>query len=68
MKKESFTVTGMSCSHCEGRVVSALEALSGVKSAKASAKKSSVEVKFDDSLISLDAIKNAVTETGYNVG
>ena len=67
MTKETLTVTGMSCAHCEVRVNTALEALPGVKSSKASAKKSQTVVKFDEGAVTLDQIKAAIREAGYEV-
>lgn len=67
MTKETFTVTGMSCAHCEARVNTAVEALSGVKSSKASAKKNNAVVKFDESAVTADQIKAAIREAGYEV-
>ncbi|MFZ2538145.1 MAG: copper ion binding protein [Oscillospiraceae bacterium] len=67
MLKEIISVNGMSCAHCEGRVNTALEALEGVKSAKASAKKNEVVVKFDESKVDISAIKAKIIETGYEV-
>ena len=57
----------MSCAHCEARVNGALEALNGVKSSKASAKKSEVSVKFEESVVGLEKIKETITELGYEV-
>lgn len=67
MTKETIAVKGMSCAHCEARVNGALSALNGVKDTKASAKKASVTVKFDESAVSLDTIRHAITEAGYEV-
>lgn len=67
MTKTTLSVNGMSCAHCEGRVNTALEAMDGVSSSKASAKKNEVTVKFDDAKATLDAIKAAIIEVGYEV-
>ncbi|MEG0692880.1 MAG: cation transporter [Oscillospiraceae bacterium] len=67
MLKEILSVTGMSCAHCEGRVNTALEAIDGVKSSKASAKKNEVVVKFDESKTDLATIKAKIIEIGYEV-
>lgn len=67
MKKEVIEVQGMSCAHCENRVNTAVSALDGVKDAKASAKKSSLTVKFDESAVTIDKIKETVKEAGYEV-
>lgn len=65
MTKEVISVSGMSCSHCEARVTAAVEALEGVKSCKASAKKSVAVVKFDPTLIQPEAIKEAIRAIGF---
>lgn len=64
MKKQTLKVTGMSCAHCENKVKTALENI-GVK-AKATAKKNMVEVSFAENL-SLEQVKQAITELGYTV-
>jgi copper chaperone len=65
MVKEKIIVNGMSCAHCEARVNTALEAVEGVKSSKANAKKNEVVVKFDETAVSLDALKETIREAGY---
>ena len=66
MKKISLTVEGMSCEHCERAVTNALEDI-GVTPVVVSAKKSLVEVEFDEGVVSLEAIKKEIVETGYTV-
>ena len=65
MDKLSISVKGMSCAHCEARVNTAVEALPGVKSCKASAKKGEVTFKFDPAVTGPDAVKVAIREAGY---
>lgn len=67
MKKDTISVKGMSCSHCEGRVNTAVSAINGVKAVKASAKKSEVVVKFDEALTSLGVISEEIKKVGYEV-
>lgn len=67
MKKEVIEVKGMMCSHCEGRVTAAIEALDGVKSVKADAKKAKVTVKFDEAKLSLAEISEKIKSCGYEV-
>ncbi len=57
-------VTGMSCPHCEASVQKACEAVSGVESAKASAKKGVVKIKAQDNSI-VPAVKAAIKEAGF---
>lgn len=58
-------VTGMTCHHCELRVVKALERLDGVESAKASAKDQVVSVNFDTEKLGIEQIREAIFDCGY---
>jgi copper ion binding protein len=62
--KTVLKIDGMSCEHCVAHVKEALEGISGVKSAKVSLKDNSAQVDHGDG-VSLDALKAAVTEAGY---
>ena len=62
----SIKVSGMSCSHCENAVVEELTE-AGVSVCKADAKKGEVYVEFDANVITLEKIKEVITETGYEV-
>jgi len=66
MEKARFNVSGMSCSHCEKAVENALEDL-GVATVKADSSGGKVEVEYDPSVVSLEAIKKEIHETGYTV-
>ena len=61
-----ISVKGMMCEHCEMHVKKALEALPGVEKAEASheSKKAVLTLK-DGAEVSESAIKDAVTEAGY---
>lgn len=61
---KTFTVEGMMCSHCEAAVKKALEAISGVDTAKANHKTNSVEVNFSEK-VPVETIKEAITTAGY---
>ena len=65
MTKETIPVTGMMCEHCESTVTKAVGALPGVKAVEASHKKGQVEVEFDEGLCSVEAIKAAIVDAGY---
>ena len=65
--KITIGVDGMMCAHCEARVAGALEALDGVKKAKASAKEKNVVVKFDEDKIDVVKLKQTIQEQGYTV-
>jgi len=66
MKKEIFTVQGMSCEHCVRAVENAVKSVAGVASIKVDLKTSKAEVEFDDTKATLDKIKKAATEEGYS--
>jgi copper chaperone len=60
-------VDGMSCAHCESAVKNAVSALSGVKSVEVSLEEGTATVSYDDSAVTLDAIKEAIEDQGYDV-
>jgi copper ion binding protein len=64
--KTTLKIDGMSCDHCVKHVKDALEGVAGVQSAAVNLKKNSAEVKHGDA-VSLDALKAAVVEAGYEV-
>ena len=70
-QKETTTmqikVNGMMCSHCEGRVNQAVGALEGVTFVGANHDENIVDVTFDENKVSLQQIKDAITEQGYEV-
>jgi copper ion binding protein len=62
--KTVLKIDGMTCEHCVAHVKKALEGVEGVKSADVNLKKKSAAVNHGDG-VSLDALKAAVTEAGY---
>lgn len=62
-----ITVKGMMCEHCENRVNKSVGAMDGVSYVKADRASESVEVKFDESKVTLDEIKAKIAEEGYEV-
>lgn len=69
MAKETkvLNVEGMSCSHCENAVKKSVGALSGVDNVSVDLKDKKVTVDFDPSEVTLDAIKEAIEDQGYDV-
>lgn len=65
--KAEIKVNGMMCSHCEARVNKAVLAVDGVKSCVASAQNGNVQVEYDESKASLEAIKDAIRAQDYEV-
>ncbi len=67
MQTVILKVDGMSCSHCERAVKNAVGALGGVKSVTVSLKDKTVTVEHDPAQSSVEAVKAAIIEEGYEV-
>lgn len=65
MKHEKFEVTGMTCSACSSRVEKAVSQLPGINKASVNLLTNSMQVDFDDSVLSEQDIINAVIKAGY---
>jgi len=63
----TLTVTGMKCGGCETNVTNKLQVIDGVLSVSASSKNNEVNVDFDSSKTSLDAITSTITDAGFSV-
>lgn len=63
----SINVSGMKCGGCENTVTTALKAINGVLSVKASHQDKKIDVEFDPDKTDLDEIEDAITEAGFNV-
>ena len=60
-----FSVSGMSCGGCEGKITKALNEISGVKKVTASASDGTVIVKFKG--VELQVISDKITSVGFVV-
>ena len=65
MTKATLNVQGMSCGHCVNSVEGAVKNLGAT--AKVDLANHSVTVDFDETKVSLDAIKETIEEQGYDV-
>lgn len=63
--KQQFSIQGMSCNHCVAKVEETLQTLPGVQKVKVNLKKAKGLVKFDESQIQSDQIKEKITALGY---
>lgn len=66
MRNVTLNVQGMSCQHCVNSIEGALQEIGA--NGKVNLKGESVEVSFDEQKVSLDQIKEAIEEQGYDVG
>lgn len=67
MKTEVLNVTGMTCGGCVASVKHALTALPGVAGVAVSLPRKQVEVQFDESKLTVDAMRTALQSAGYDV-
>lgn len=65
MKKETFDITGMTCSACSSRVHKAVQALDGIGDVSVNLLKNSMTVTFNETAMSEQDIAAAVEKAGY---
>ena len=66
MIKQEIEITGMSCGHCEGKVVKELLRIAGVSEATASSETGSALITSERE-VSLELVQHAVELAGYKV-
>ncbi|CDZ23983.1 hypothetical protein CCDG5_0857 [[Clostridium] cellulosi] len=62
-----LNVNGMSCSHCVNAVKTAVGGLDGVDNVVVDLEGKTVTVEFDAEKLTVDDIKNAIEDQGYDV-
>jgi len=62
---EKIDVSGMNCGHCVNAVTKALEKIEGVSSAMVSLEDSMAEVTFEDGMVDLTTLKDAIIAKGF---
>lgn len=67
MEKVTLNVEGMSCSHCEHAVKTAVGALDGVASVEVSLAEKTVTIEYNAGKVSKDDFKVAIEDEGYDV-
>lgn len=65
MKEVCLSVKGMHCEGCSTRLGKVLNAQDGVEDAKVSLEEAKADVKFDENVIGLDEIKEAIEDAGF---
>ena len=63
-----INVEGMTCNHCKMAVEGALKKLAGVNNAIVSLENNSVTVTYDEGKVTLEEMKEAIEDQGYDVG
>jgi copper ion binding protein len=67
MENKVLKVTGMSCEHCAKAVTKAAGELPGVKDISVDLKGGTVSFRYDPAQTSLENVKAAIVDTGYEV-
>ncbi|RAP23543.1 copper resistance protein CopZ [Brevibacillus laterosporus] len=67
MENIILQVQGMSCNHCVQAIEKAVGKLDGVSSVKVKLSEAEVDVVFDSAKITVEEIKEAIDDQGYDV-
>lgn len=67
MSNITLNVQGMSCGHCVKAVETAVGGLQGIQEVAVSLDEAKVNVAFDEAQVSVEQIKEAIEEQGYDV-
>ena len=67
MTNVTLNVPDISCGHCKTSIEGAVAPLEGVDSAEVTIDARTVDVSFDESVVSLDQIVEAIDDQGYEV-
>ena len=67
MENITLNVQGMSCGHCVKAVETSVGALAGVQEVKVNLDEAKVTVAFDEAAVSVDQIKEAIDDQGYDI-
>jgi len=66
-KSVTIQCSGMTCTGCENSVKNKVKKVSGVKEVIADYKTNTVKATYDEKKTNLDAIKDAISDAGFNV-
>lgn len=64
---EKIIVQGMSCNHCVNSIEKSVGNLKGISSVNVNLNSGEVVVDFDQTLTTLDQIKETIEEQGYDI-
>lgn len=67
MENILLNVSGMSCGHCVSAVEGSVGKLNGVNQVKVHLESGKVDVAFDQEKVTLEEIKEAIDDQGYDV-
>ncbi len=67
MKNVKLNVEGMHCGGCSSRLERVLNSLEGVESANVSLEEKIANVNYNEEEVSIEAIKEAIVDAGFEV-
>lgn len=67
MTTTSIDVKGMSCNHCVNAIEKAVGNIDGVSYVEVDLSENQVTVSYDDLRVSIDKLKEAIEDQGYDV-
>ena len=65
MKEINLKIEGMHCTGCSTRLEKILNNLDGVKEAHVSLEQKNAQIQYDESIISIREIKEAIEDAGF---
>ncbi len=67
MTTSTISVPGIHCDHCKSSIEGALNQLPGVTTAEVSVPERTVTVDYDERQVTIESLRDAVIEQGYDV-
>lgn len=65
MKETNLKIEGMHCAGCSTRLEKVLNNLEGVETAKVSLEEKNATIKYDETKINIESIKEAIEDAGF---
>ena len=65
MKETNLKIEGMHCAGCSTRLEKVLNNLEGVETAKVSLEEKKATIKYDETKINIETIKEAIEDAGF---
>ncbi len=65
MKETNLKIEGMHCAGCSTRLEKVLNNLEGVETAKVSLEEKKATIKYDETKINIESIKDAIEDAGF---
>lgn len=65
MKETNLKIEGMHCAGCSTRLEKVLNNLEGVKTAKVSLEEKKATIKYDETKINIENIKESIEDAGF---